>query len=86
MNINELNQIILEKIKKEISFEFLDIQDNTHLHLKHKSHDKNKFHIKLIIKSTELKNISKLMSTRKIYRILKSELNLYIHSIQIELI
>ncbi len=85
MNINQLSELIKKKIKKEINIEFLDIQDKTYLHLKHKSHDKKKFHIKLIIKSDELSNINKILSTRKIYKILDNELNLYIHSIQIEL-
>ena len=38
------------------------------------------------IKSYELSKMSKLISTRTIYKILSDELNTHIHSIQIELI
>ena len=86
MNINTLCKIIEKKISEEVNFEFLDIQDKTYLHEKHKSHDKKKFHIKIVLKSDELSKINRLVSTKKIYKILKDELNTYIHSIQIELI
>ncbi len=86
MNINTLSEIIKEKISKEIKYEFLDVQDKTYLHTKHKNHDKGKLHIKLIIKSHELSKESKLLSTRKIYKILNQELATIIHSIQIEFI
>ena len=86
MNINILSEIIKKKISDEINYESLEIQDKTYLHIKHKSHESNKFHIKLILKSDDLSKISKISSTRKIYKVLKIELNKYIHSIQIEII
>tara|TARA_Y100000746_G_scaffold173717_1_gene151090 strand:- start:2 stop:208 length:207 start_codon:yes stop_codon:yes gene_type:complete len=61
------------------------IEDKTYLHLKHKNFQKNKFHIKIFIKSKELSNMSKINSTKKIYEILKLEIKNYIHSIQIVL-
>jgi len=39
-----------------------------------------------VIESSELSNMSKLLSTKKIYKILQEELKKNIHSIQIELI
>tara|TARA_B100000900_G_scaffold395043_1_gene393046 strand:- start:795 stop:1055 length:261 start_codon:yes stop_codon:yes gene_type:complete len=86
MNINILSEIIKKKISDEINYESLEIQDKTYLHIKHKNHESNKFHIKLILKSNDLSKISKISSTRKIYKVLKIELNKYIHSIQIEII
>ncbi len=86
MNINILSEIIQKKISNEINYDSLEIQDKTYLHVKHKSHEINKFHIKLILKSDDLSKISKISSTRKIYKVLKTELNKYIHSIQIEII
>jgi len=83
MNINDLILIVKKKIKENISVESIDIEDKTFLHKHHQSHDKNKFHLKLIIKSPELKKMKKIQSTRKIYSILKEELDEYIHSIQI---
>ncbi len=59
------------------------MEDKTYLHKKHKSHEKNKFHIKLIIKSDELSKMSKVDSNKKIYKILEYELKNYIHSIQV---
>ena len=83
MNINDLILIVKKKINKSVSIENIDIQDRTFLHKSHKSHDEKKFHLKLIIKSSELKKMQKIQSTRKIYSILKEELDHYIHSIQI---
>ena len=78
--------IIEKKILREIKCKSINIQDQTYLHIKHKTHDKNKFHIKIILKSPELKKMNKLFSTRKIYKILEEELKSHIHSIQVELI
>ena len=83
MNINDLITIVKKKIDASLSVENIDIEDKTFLHKNHKSHDLKKFHIKLIIKSSELKGMKKIDSTRKIYSILHEELNQYIHSIQI---
>ena len=41
------------------------------------------FHLKLIIKSEQLKKLNKIESTKKIYNILDHELKEHIHSIQI---
>ena len=76
-------KIVKKKIDASLSVENIDIEDKTFLHKNHKSHDLKKFHIKLIIKSSELKGMKKIDSTRKIYSILHEELNQYIHSIQI---
>jgi len=83
MNINDLILIVKKKINKGILVEDIDIEDKTFLHKNHKTHNKKKFHLKLIIKSSELKKMKKIQSTRKIYFILKEELDQYIHSIQI---
>ena len=83
MNINDLNDTIKKKISNELNIEEIVIEDKTYLHLKHKNFQKNKFHLKILIKSNELSNMSKISSTRKIYSILDFELKNYIHSIQI---
>ena len=83
MNINDLNATIKEKISNEIIIDEISIQDKTYLHLKHKNFQKNKFHLKIFIKSNQLLNMSKIDSTKKIYNILAYELKNYIHSIQI---
>ena len=85
MNINDLNDTIKKKISEQLIIEEILIEDKTYLHLKHKNFQKNKFHIKIFIKSKELSNMSKINSTKKIYEILKLEIKNYIHSIQIVL-
>ena len=72
-----------KKIKENVSVEDIDIEDKTFLHKNHESHSANKFHLKLVIRSSELKKMDKIQSTKKIYSILQEELNDYIHSIQI---
>ena len=83
MDIKQLIAIVKKKITQQIVLEDIKIEDKTFLHKNHKSHEKNKFHIKLIIKSEQLKNQSKIQSTKKIYEILDYEIKKYIHSIQI---
>ena len=83
MNINDLIIIVKKKLKKNVILEQIDVEDKTFLHKNHKSHDLEKFHLKLIIKSSELKKMKKIESTRKIYSVLNIELKKYIHSIQI---
>ena len=83
MNINQLIQIVKKKIDKNIPCDKIEIEDKTFLHKSHSSHDKNKFHIKIIISSEYLKQKSKIESTKEIYKILDEELKKYIHSIQI---
>ncbi|MDC0855455.1 BolA/IbaG family iron-sulfur metabolism protein [Candidatus Pelagibacter sp.] len=83
MNINKLISTVKNKIKKNIILEDLIIEDKTFLHKNHKSHREGKFHIKLTIKSDELKILTKIQSTKKIYKILDVELKKYIHSIQV---
>ena len=85
MNINDLNDTIKKKISKQFMIDEILIEDKTYLHLKHKNFQKNKFHIKIFIKSKELSNMSKVNSTKKIYDIIKLEIKNYIHSIQIVL-
>ena len=83
MKINQLILIVREKIEQNIELENLIIEDKSFLHKKHKTNDKEKFHLKLSIKSNQLKKTDKIKSMRKIHLILKEELEKYIHSIQI---
>ena len=55
MNINQLIEIVKNKLNKNIICDNIEVEDKTFLHKSHKSHDKNKFHIKLIITSDYLK-------------------------------
>jgi BolA protein len=83
MNISQLIISVKSKIENNFQIQDIDIEDKTFLHKSHKSHKGGKFHIKLIIKSNELNNTTKIDSTKRIYKILEYELKNYIHSIQI---
>ena len=83
MNINQLIDIVKIKLKNNIECDKIEIEDKTFLHKNHKSNDKNKFHIKIIISSEYLKKKNKIESTKEIYKIVGEELKKYIHSIQI---
>ena len=83
MNINQLVEIVKNKLHNNIVCDNIEVEDKTFLHKSHASHDKNKFHIKLIITSDYLKTKTKIQSTKEIYKILEKELKYNIHSIQI---
>jgi len=85
MEINKLIEIIKEKITKEIVLQEIKVEDKSFLHKSHKNNSSNKFHIKIIIISDELKFQKKIESTQKIYKILENELKNYIHSIQLSI-
>jgi len=55
MNINQLIEIVKNKLNKNIVCNKIEVEDKTFLHKNHSSNDKNKFHIKLIITSDYLK-------------------------------
>ena len=83
MDINNLIDNIKTKLLKNSFIENVLVEDKTYLHLKHSSHDKNKFHIKLTISSNDFKTIGKLEATKRIHKILHNEIKNHIHSIQI---
>ena len=70
MDIENLIKNIKTKLLKNSLIQNIKIEDKTYLHLKHSSHEKNKFHIKLTIFSKDLKKMSKLDATKKINKIL----------------
>jgi len=86
MKISELIKIIEKKILSQDCITKVKIEDKSFLHKNHKSNEKEKFHILLLIESAELKEKNKLYSTRFIYKILDNELKNNIHSLQIKLI
>ncbi len=82
MDINQLSEIVKKKISDKINVENIIVEDKTFLHKNHKFSEKNKFHLKITIKSNEL-NTNNVESTRIIYKILNEEIKKHIHSIQI---
>ena len=83
MDINELIAIVKKKLTNQINIDSVKIEDKSFLHKNHASNQKGKFHLKIILSSTELKVMSRIESNKKIYKILDKELKESIHSIQI---
>ena len=83
MEINILIEKVKKKICDKIKCEKIIIEDKTFLHKKHKNFDPNKFHLKIVIESLELKPKKKLESNKYIFSIINKELKEYIHSIQL---
>ena len=86
MNINELIATLKKKLQSQIAIEKIEIQDKSFLHKHHPGNQKNKFHLKILIESKELKKKSKIESNKMIYRVLNEEIKNSIHSIQILII
>ena len=80
---------LLEEIKKKINYQLnpekISIVDNSNLHATHKSFDLNKYHLKLIIKSKKLANMSKIDAHKLIFSILRDEMKNKIHALEIEI-
>ena len=85
MDINELIAIIKKKLSDQINIQNIEIEDKSFLHKNHKGNQEGKYHLKLNIVSDELKNMNRIESNKKIYKVLDQELKEIIHSIQIQL-
>ena len=83
MNINELIAIVKKKLQNEINIESINIEDKSFLHKNHKGNQKDRFHLKIILKSAELIKLSRIDREKKIFKVLDTEIKKYIHSIQI---
>ena len=83
MNINDLIAIIKKKLHNQINIKSIKIEDKSFLHKNHAGNQEGKFHLKISLISSELKNMSRIESNKKIYKSLDKEIKDYIHSIQI---
>ena len=83
MDINELIAIVKKKLNDQINIESINIEDKSFLHKNHSGNQDGKFHLKINLKSNELKKMSSIESNKKVYKILDKELREFIHSIQI---
>ena len=83
MDINQLIAIVKKKLENSIQTESILIEDKSFLHKNHTGNQLNKFHLKISIKSNELKKMKKIDSNKIIYKILNKELKNTIHSLQI---
>ncbi|MDA8926993.1 BolA family transcriptional regulator [Candidatus Pelagibacter sp.] len=83
MDINELIAIVKKKLTDQIRIDSINIEDKSFLHKNHAGNQEGMFHLKITLRSSELKSLSRIESNKKIYKILDKELKEYIHSIQI---
>ena len=83
MDINELIAIVKKKLESQIIIENIIIQDKSFLHKNHIGNQPNKFHLKISLKSEELRKMKKIDSNKKIYKALDKEIKNFIHSLQI---
>ena len=59
MDIYDLIAIVKKKLNDEIIIDYINIEDKSFLHKNHSSHQKGKFHLKLIISSVELRKLNR---------------------------
>ena len=83
MNINKLITIIKTKLENNFQIQNIKIEDKSFLHKNHKGNQEGKFHLKISLKSYQLKEMNKIESNKKIFKILDKEIKNFIHSIQI---
>ena len=83
MDINELIAIVKKKLQSQIVIEDILIEDKSFLHKNHSGNQSNKFHLKISLKSNQLKKMKRIDSNKKIYQILDKEMKEFIHSLQI---
>ena len=83
MDINELIAIVKKKLQDQINIESINVEDKSFLHKNHEGNQEGRFHLKIILKSVELKKMNRIDSNKKIYKVLDKELKEFIHSIQI---
>ena len=83
--MNNFFERIINKLKKEIEIEQIEIVDNSHKHVKHKSFLPDKFHLHLKIKSLYLNSLSRVTAQKEVMKVLKDELSSKIHALEISI-
>ena len=85
MKINQLVILVEKKIKEAVNLEQIFIEDKSFLHKNHTGNDKDKFHLKITVKSKKLKSLNKVEANKIIYKSISNELKTHIHSIQLSI-
>ena len=83
MDINDLIAIVKKKLTDQIDIERIEIEDKSFLHKNHAGNQEGRYHLKIIMSSSELKSLSRIESNKRVYKILDKEMKEHIHSIQI---
>ena len=69
MDINELIAIVKKKLEDQIKIDNIVIEDKSFLHKNHASNQEGKFHLKINLKSPELKDMNKIEYNQKSLKI-----------------
>ena len=85
MDINQLINIVKIKIIDSNYIENIEVEDKTFLHKKHQSFKKDKFHLKIIIESEQLKSLNKVQAHQRVMNILKDEIKEKIHALELKI-
>ena len=83
MDINELIAITKKKLQENLKITSIQIEDKSYLHKNHAGNQKGKFHLKISLRSSDLKKMTRIQRSKKIHKILEHEIKEFIHSIQI---
>ena len=83
--MNNFFEDIIAKLKKEIEIEQIEIVDNSHKHVKHKSFSPDKFHLHLKIKSLYLNSLTRVTAQKEVMKVLKDDLSNKIHALEISI-
>ena len=83
--MNNFFEDIIAKLKKEIEIEKIEIVDNSHKHIQHKSFSPDKLHLHLKIKSLYLNSLSRVTAQKEVMNVLKDELSSKIHALEISI-
>ena len=83
MDINELIAIVKKKLTDQIDIKSIKIEDKSFLHKNHSGNQRGRYHLRIILSSSELKALSRIESNKRVYKILDKELKERIHSMQI---
>ena len=83
--MNNFIENIIDKLKKEIEIEHIEIVDNSHKHLKHKSFSPNKFHLHLKIKSIYLSSLPRINAQKMIMKTLEEDFKSKLHALEISI-
>ena len=76
---------IEKKLKSKISFEKLEIIDNSSKHRGHKFFSEDRYHLHIKIKSAYLMSLSRLNAQKLIMSVLKDDIKSKIHALQISI-
>ena len=78
-------KVVEKKIRDNVEVNKVEIINNSSKHQGHKSFNKGKLHLKIIIDSKYLKSLNKIEAHKEIMKILKEELKDKIHALELKI-